>query len=74
MHRLALTIFALISVGLWSSSAHSAWVCRATSSTGSWGAGWHTSSLNFAKRRALVECAVRTPRNRTCFIRWCRRR
>ena len=50
-----------------------AWYCRATSSTGSWGWGYHPRSLAYAKRRALMECAVRTPRNRTCYIRFCRR-
>lgn len=48
-----------------------AWVCRATSSTGSWGWG-SSSSLQAARARALAECAVRTPRNRTCYIRSCR--
>jgi hypothetical protein len=50
----------------------SAWVCRARSPTGSWGVGWHNYSLGYAKRRALAECAVRTPRGFVCFITNCR--
>lgn len=49
------------------------WVCKATSSTGSWGWGAHRKR-SAAKRRALLECAVRTPRSRVCYVRWCRRR
>lgn len=56
------------------SQAEARWVCRASSSTGSWGMGWHTSSKSYARARALLECAARTPRNRTCYIRSCRRR
>jgi len=47
------------------------WVCRATSSTGSWGLGWHAYSKAYASQRALVECALRTPSNRTCYVRAC---
>ena len=49
----------------------SAWYCRATGSSGAW--GWGSSgSLSAAKSRALAECAVRTPRNHVCYIRYCR--
>lgn len=52
-------------------SEASAWTCRATSPTGSW--GWGSSgSLSAAQRRALWECAVRTPRGYTCRISRCR--
>jgi hypothetical protein len=48
----------------------SAWYCRATSTNGAW--GWGTSSNVYdARVRALYECAVRTPRNHTCYIRYC---
>jgi hypothetical protein len=50
----------------------SAWACRAGSPTGSYGVGWHNYSLGYAKRRALLECAARTPRGYTCFITGCR--
>jgi hypothetical protein len=50
----------------------SAWVCRARSVTGSWGWG-ASSSLPAARRRALYECAIRTPRRYTCYITSCRR-
>jgi hypothetical protein len=47
-----------------------AWMCVATSSRAR---GWGTSgSMVAAKNRALSECAVRTPRGRTCYIRYCR--
>lgn len=52
-------------------AAASRWVCRATSSTGSWGVGWHPYSKAYARQRALVECALRTPSNRTCYVRAC---
>jgi hypothetical protein len=52
-------------------SAAGAWTCKATSRTGSW--GWGTSGYrNAAARRALYECAVRTPRGYTCYLRYCR--
>jgi hypothetical protein len=53
-------------------SEASAWVCRAASPTGSWGTGWHNYSLGYARRRALAECAVRTPRGFVCYITGCR--
>lgn len=61
-------------VSMPTSQADARWVCRASSSTGSWGMGWHNSSRSYARGRALLECAARTPRNRTCYIRSCRRR
>ena len=68
-HLLALAI-AMATVGLFSTEA-SAWICMARSATGAWGRGWHTYSLGYAKRRALLECAVRTPRGYTCYITGC---
>jgi hypothetical protein len=50
----------------------SAWFCRAESSWGSWGWG-RSASLRNARSRALWECARRTPRNRVCYIVYCRR-
>jgi hypothetical protein len=64
-------VIAAAALALFSSEA-SAWVCRAGSPTGSWGAGWNSYSLAFAKRRALIECAARTPMGFTCFITGCR--
>lgn len=34
--------------------------------------GWGTGSLAGARRRALYECAIRTPRGYTCYITACR--
>lgn len=47
------------------------WICRASSSTGSWGWGANRSRRS-ANRRALTECAIRTPRGRVCYSRGCR--
>lgn len=53
-----------------SSTGASAWYCRAVSPTGSW--GWGASyNLYSAKRIALRQCAVRTPRGFTCFLQGC---
>jgi hypothetical protein len=67
---LAALALALATIGFCSTEA-SAWICQARSPTGSWGRGWHNYSLAYAQRRALVECAVRTPRGYTCFITGC---
>jgi hypothetical protein len=48
-----------------------AWYCRATSAN-AFGWGSHPTSQSYARRRALAECAVRTPRNQVCRIRYCR--
>ena len=34
--------------------------------------GWGQGSLSYARRRALHECAIRTPRGYTCYITSCR--
>ena len=44
-------------------------VCRAVSPV-AWGVGYSTS-LAQAKRIALVQCALRTPRNMVCVITAC---
>jgi hypothetical protein len=52
--------------------AHSvtrAWYCFASSPSAS---GWATGSRSYATARALAECAARTPRYQTCYIRYCR--
>ena len=48
----------------------SAWYCRAESGTGAYGWG-QNNDMGTARRRALYECAVRTPRNSRCVIRYC---
>jgi hypothetical protein len=67
---LAALALALGTIALCSTEA-SAWICVARSPTGQWGRGWHNYSLSYARRRALLECAVRTPRGFTCFITGC---
>lgn len=52
-------------------SPASAWNCGARSPTGAWGWGYSVS-LYRAKRIALVNCAVRTPRGYTCYVSRCR--
>jgi hypothetical protein len=64
---------AVLMISVSATEADARWTCRATSSTGSWGVGWHNYSRSYAHQRSLVECAVRTPRYATCYVRWCRR-
>lgn len=66
----ATAILAVIAL-IFAAADANAWVCRATSSTGSYGWG-SSSNLAYARQRALLECAVRTPKNRTCYIRSCK--
>jgi hypothetical protein len=48
-----------------------AWYCYASSASAY---GWGTSgSRSYAVNRALAECAVRTPRYQSCYLRYCRR-
>jgi hypothetical protein len=48
----------------------SAWYCRATSPTGSWGWG-RSPSQDRARRIALFHCSIHTPRRYWCRIRYC---
>ena len=67
---LGLTFAAAVMGFVGSAQAH-AWYCTASSPSAS---GWATSdSRSWAVRRALRECAVRTPRYQTCYIRYCHR-
>jgi hypothetical protein len=52
------------------SQASAAWACGARSATGAWGVG-ASHSLWRAKRIALVQCAVNTPRGYRCYIVRC---
>lgn len=53
-----------------SPSEAAAWTCGARSATGAWGVGWSGSLLQ-AKRIALFQCAVRTPRGYYCRVTAC---
>jgi hypothetical protein len=70
-HKLATLAVAAVTFAFMASEA-SAWVCTARSANGSSGWGSHPSSLGYARRRALAECAIRTPRNYTCVLTSCR--
>ena len=70
-HWLAALAIALGALAMISSEA-SAWVCTAQSRSGSSGIGTHPTNLAYARRRALTECAARTPRRYTCYITGCR--
>jgi len=71
MRSVCSTGLIVAAVALMAATEANAWVCRATSSTGS--SGWgSSSSLGYAQRRALAECAIRTPRGRVCYLRGCR--
>ena len=72
MKTILTSLVIAVSAIVFLSSEASAWVCTANSPTGSYGWGSHPTSLGYAKRRALLECAVRTPRRATCYITSCR--
>lgn len=61
--------FAIILMTVFSGEAQ-AWACRAGSPTGSWGLGT-SYNVYSARRRALLECAVRTPRGYRCYVTGC---
>ena len=68
-HLLAALALAGVMVTLVPDDAY-AWYCRADSGRAY---GWGRSpSLARARYIALRQCAVRTPRSRTCYISWCR--
>jgi hypothetical protein len=52
------------------SQASAAWTCGARSATGGWGVGW-APSLWRAKRIALRQCAINTPRGYWCRVVRC---
>ena len=53
------------------SQASAAWTCGARGTTGATGWGYSVS-LYRARRIALANCAVRTPRGYTCYLTGCR--
>jgi hypothetical protein len=65
-----LAVFLSAAAVMFMPSEASAWVCTANSPS-AWGKGWHNYSLGYARRRALAECAARTPRWQTCYITSC---
>jgi hypothetical protein len=70
MKILASLVFAVVTIALLASDAE-AYTCVARSANGSYGWGSHNYSLAYARRRALAECAIRTPRNYTCVLTEC---
>ena len=69
MVALAVTAGAM---GMSTTDADARWICGARSATGGWGVGW-APGVNRARRIALRNCAVNTPRGYVCYIRSCRR-
>jgi hypothetical protein len=70
--RLIIATAAIVGVlvGIMPSEA-SAWYCEARGGTGA--SGWGTSYyLANARRIALRQCAVRTPRGYMCYVTGCR--
>ncbi|WP_342362754.1 hypothetical protein [Terrarubrum flagellatum] len=66
-------ILAIVVAGgacLMMSSPADAWYCSARGSTGA--SGWgRAGNPSYARRIALRECAVRTPRYARCYIMYC---
>ena len=72
MHK-SLIVLALALVGVAGATSPAwAWRCFARGTTGSTGFSYGYYSLITAKRLALEECAVRTPRWGRCYIVRCR--
>jgi hypothetical protein len=69
-HLLAAVALAILLGSAFAGDA-AAWTCHARSPTGSWGWG-SAGSIPAAQRRALYECAIRTPRGYVCRITRCR--
>jgi hypothetical protein len=70
MKILASFVFAIVTMSFLATDAL-AYRCTARSANGSSGWGSHPTSPGYARRRALNECAIRTPRNYTCVITEC---
>jgi len=70
MRRIILPLVAAVALSALVPSEASAWYCRATSATGTWGTGW-SAYRSVANRIALVNCAARTPRGVMCWTRAC---
>jgi hypothetical protein len=68
--KIAGMAFAALALATLIPSEAFAWYCFASSRAAS---GWATSgSRRWAIRHALRECAIRTPRWQTCYLRYCR--
>lgn len=64
-------LMAATPVYLTSTQEAAAWGCEARGTTGARGSSWNYSTRAQATRRALNECAVRTPRSGRCRITYC---
>ncbi len=64
----AIAVAAFAGTSLVTPSTAEAATCIAKSRYAS---GWGSGSLNYARNRALYECAIRTPRGYTCYITSC---
>jgi hypothetical protein len=69
MKKFAVMMLAAVGLLVMVPGEAAAWYCYASSPSAY---GWGTSSSRrAAANRALRECAVRTPRYQTCYIRYC---
>ena len=70
MRMIIFSSLALVAISLVPTAASAEWYCKAQARTGAWGEGW-APGIAAAKKLALVQCAVRTPRRNVCVITAC---
>lgn len=70
MRTIIFSLLALSAASLMPTAASAEWYCKAQSPTGTWGEGWAPANAA-ARKIALAECAVRTPRGYVCVISAC---
>jgi hypothetical protein len=71
MRTIVFSLLALSAVSLMPTKASAEWYCMARARTGTWGEGWAPANVT-ARKIALAECAVRTPRGYVCVITACK--
>ena len=71
MRTIVLSLLALSAISLMPTKASAEWYCMARARTGTWGEGWAPANAA-ARKIALAECAVRTPRGNVCVITACK--
>ncbi|MBV1708019.1 MAG: hypothetical protein KGQ37_12525 [Hyphomicrobiales bacterium] len=69
----SLIVLALVVAGVTGATSPAwAWRCFARGTTGATGFSYGYYYLSSARQRALIECAIRTPRWARCYIVRCR--
>jgi hypothetical protein len=71
MRTIIFSLLALSAISVVPTAASAEWYCMARTTTGAWGEGWSPSQAA-ARKIALTECAVRTPRGLVCVITACK--